>query len=251
MFVNLTALFVDADPRSYEALCRALEPECYFLDRHFCPSLHEALQFILAHKVHVCFIAMTFDAKSIHVFRADTKKLEHAERAAFVLVDETAPDEAARSSVKSAGFETVISRAVDPDDKRLLSDILTPLVKYNECEAEIKKKVLNVRDAIQVLLRELDRVAMDRKHSIDSHFDHLAPDFIAELSEFHDEVLQRYYAMLSEQLKDASVPEGFCNKLTVPEDVLKKRLPALSRDNYSGASRRTWKKLVKLFGQDG
>jgi len=112
---------------------------------------------------------------------------------------------------------------------------------------EIKRRIVNVDQAMSVALDAIDRAADNVRRGRKPELNKLAMDFMAYQTTYDESVLSQYFQTLSEQSEAAAPAET--DKLEVPSAVLNKQLPHLKGDKYTGASHRVWKKLTRKFGR--
>ena len=240
--IELRALVVDKKPALSKELKRALLPEIEFLFIDFANSVRRAILSQSDESYNVCFISDVFTDEEVEMFFADIVKLGRQNACLFVkVVGELDPD-FDRASLREKGFTTVITNKGTHNDKESLNEVFQEFL----AESEVERKVRNVDDVMSLLVREIDKVAKDRKRGIDRKFNTISIDYIAEETTFHEDVLMEYFTALGN--KTQQTPEKLYNRLAVPENVVSRDLPNLKDGTYTGVSQRVWDKLTAKYG---
>jgi hypothetical protein len=143
---------------------------------------------------------------------------------------------------KNIGFHGVISMLGTHADREELRESL----KDWRYEEEINKRSVDVDSALNLVLSQVDRIARDLKRGVKNKFDSLPFDFINTQTDFDDELQNRYFSKL-EKKTSISEPEN-AKGIQIPDVILKKNLPKLLGNKYSGTSQRVWKMLLKKHG---
>ena len=212
----------------------------------FTHTLFKAVKSLVDEGYDLCLVSDAFPKKELQVFFRDIKEKVQRSGCVFALVQDKVGAEFDRSSLTEFGFQAVVSRKLSFDDMASLTSLLG--VKLHACE--VKQRVIDVEKALEMVFRELDQIAADKKRGATNFVNTLAMDFIALQTEFDEEILGRYFEALMS--KTESVEKPLLNtKLELPDLVLARNLPKLSRETYSGASRRVWKSLVEMHGKGG
>lgn len=238
---NLICLLVDIYADAVKRTTQALWPEIQFTKADYSNSLNDAFQKLVESNYNLCFIHNTFQ-ENLDVFFRDMERLGRHKTCVFVQLWDRLPKDLDLTPILEMGFSAIISRDVSSDEKAALRDVLQLELRRQE----IDRRVVDVQEATHFVIRELDRVAREHKRGHSKKFDNLIHSFIGMLTEFDDEVLDQYFDALIEESKDS--PTFEVSKLKVPEEVLKRRLPHLDEDSYSGKSHRVWEKLLKHYG---
>jgi len=238
----LVALIVDKRPDLAQELVKSLNQAFSFAESDFTNSVHRAVQSHLDGEYSICFISDEFPSEELSSFFSDMLKMERANKCVFLQVSEKEPTEELSKLAIEIGFHGFISRRGTSQDKETISQAL----KNTNHHQEVKKRTLDVRGAISLILRELDRVARERKRGIDRHMAAIPMSLVEIHSEFDPILIKRYFDELDRQ---ASLYKPFkTHKVDIPDRILKKQLPGLAKDKYSGASHRVWEMLLDKHG---
>ena len=241
MSLNLICLIVDIFADSVKRTTQALWPEIQFVQADYSNSLNDAFQRLIECNYNLCFIHSTFKENLDSFFR-DMRKLGRDRTCVFVQMWDQVPSELDRTEVLEMGFSAVVGREISNDDKLALREVLRLELRQHE----IDRRVVDVQEAMRFVVKELDRVARDHQRGKNEKFDRIIRDFISMLTEYDDEVLDHYFDALAEESTQA--PAFKHAKIRVPINVLKRRLPHLGEDCYTGQSRRVWEKLLRRYG---
>jgi hypothetical protein len=244
MSCDFTALVIDRKAEKAEELRKVLEPEFQFTSVEHTNSLLKAVQSHEEAEYKICLISETFPIDDLRIFFSDIKHLHRDLSCVFVVVKENLSEGPDEKSLQDIGVNLVISNKGTPKDKQALDNVVCDFFE----KEELKKKVFNVNDTMDLLLNEIDKVAESKKRSRKKEidFDKLAADFINHQTEFDPKVLEKYYETLT--VKSGEAEASIANSLEIPEEVLAKQLPGLENDTYTGISHRVWKKLQKKHG---
>ena len=205
-------------------------------------TLPDALQLHINEHYDLCFLNDELPQQHLETFIKDYGKLERGESCVFAQLRDSVGSDFNRTSLRPIGFTTVVSRQIDQADKVALEYALQLRGRY----VEVQRRVANVEKAVEVLIKEIDRLSKQKQRGKQGILKAIASRFIAEQTSYDQEILQRYYTELIEKTANISAPKA--TKISVPEEVLKHQLPGLKKDGYDGASDRVWDKLVKAFG---
>lgn len=238
----LRGLFIDKATDSPDAMSSVWSPDVRFNVLDVCDSFHKALQKNFSETYDVCVVSDDFTVKDISAFINDIKKLEHGKDCIFVQLRSKIEADSDRLALNDVGIDSIISRSLDEADKEAFQKALARSMHM----AEVQEKVRELTPAINLMVKEIDEVARDRKRGVNRSLSTIAGDLVKMAFEFSDNVIDGYVESLSEQTKNAE-PET-SSKITVPDKILKKKLPKLTEESYHGQSSRVWKKLLKKFG---
>lgn len=239
---QIKTLVVDTVPASASQLYEVLKPDLVLSECEQVSSLFDAVRAISDSFFGICLICDAYKPEDLKAFFGDVLKLDRGKNCLFVQVRESLASQFDRSSLSAIGFRTVISRKGHADDRRSIIEAY----KAMGHSVEVRKRVNDVDTTMGLLLDEVDRISEDRKRGRSSKFNTISPDFIADQTSFDTEVMESYYQKLTE-VAETVAPQEY-QGVEVPDAILKKNLPHLSKDNYSGVSTRVWAKLKKKFG---
>ena len=243
---TLDILIVGPDPQATQDFTEVYNEHFHFESAESTRTIHKALQSHRECDYDACFIFDDFDESELAAFFGDYEKLGKEKYCAFIQVRKKIPQEFDQESVKTLGFVSVVSMTATHADRELFAES----VKDKSREKEIHRKKVDVKGALQVALRELDKAARNIRRGVAKSFNTLSVDFISTQTEFDEEILEKYYDDLS--TKASEHEPDVAPQLDVPDQVLKRDLPNLSKGTYKGASDRVWKKLQKKYGlKDG
>lgn len=244
---NARALYIDPNEARARDFVEGIKRLGYYFDYDIAPTPTHGLVKLQEGKYQVMFYAGDISRDELGLFVRDAARIDGVKDCiAFLLCDAPGPTEDTIASV--LGCAGVVGRQWIGSDQDKLREALAPLEKRLSEWEEVKEKFIDVHDAVQLLIREVDCVARDRKRGAGTNFNTIAPDFLEMMSEMSNDLKDRYYSELMTATKEIE-PEGF-NKLEVSEDILKRELPRLTKDSYSGVSRRVWTMLSKRFGAE-
>lgn len=244
MSIALKAIIFDRDSSAARALASQLTLIFSFDTVDFCNSLSELLQHHINQPYDLCLISDATSLPNVSTFLSDFNKIGHPEPCVFAQIRDEVPAGFDRTSLAASGFATVISREIDGDDVKNLQ----PLVKKRKRREIIEEKKKTVGVAMNVLLAELDRVAADRRRGKATKLKSFSASYISQESAFDESILQEYLDSLRETTEKREAPKAVT--IVVPERLLKKNLPGLSSNTYSGTSQRVWQKLLTICGVD-
>lgn len=211
-------------------------------DCHSTRSLHKAIQSHREDDYDMCLIWEDYPEEELLGFFSDYERLSKRNYCVFLQVKKEIPENFNANSITALGFLAVISPKATHADREKFEEVLVD----NSFEEEVYRRKVDVNEALDVALREIDKAARDTKRGRKANLNTLSLDFIAMQTDFDQEVLNKYYENLTTKADEAQ-PE---NVLTVkiPNKVLERDLPKLSADRYTGASDRVWRKLQKRYG---
>lgn len=242
MRLELKGLIMDKNSGSLDELEACLKPDVEFEYLDLVTSIHKALEYHMEMDFQLCLIADTFPVNEVNSFLRDYDKLQKNPRCIFVQYKNTVDLDFNRDSLVSYGITTVISKTGDHKDKTALWNALKPLISKFE-----KKEIADSLDTmIDHLLTEVDRVAQDRKRGVTTKLHSVWGQHIADSSKKYEGLDQDFYNKL---IKSTNESEPFSvTEIEVPEAVLGKNLPHLSKSNYKGRSNRVWNMLLNKHG---
>lgn len=223
-------------------LLRALQPDVQFAASDFTVSLRKGAISHSEESFEICFISHSFDQSDLQSFFQDMDKIGRKDTCLFVRIDEEVADDFDRSSAASDGFVTVVSRKGSHADKEALTQALQNRFFVKE---ESKRKI-DVDSMMQMLLKEIDRTASDRRRGVDRKLVAIPMDGIELDVQFSEKVMQSYFESLEKRTGEAQ--PRTVDRLHVPAEVLKRALPNLTKDGYKGASHRVWELLAQKYG---
>ena len=140
------------------------------------------------------------------------------------------------------GFRAVISRKGTHADKANLTKVL----EDSFYTREVKRRKKDVDLGLSKLLREIDRAASDSRRGVPRKLAAIRMEGIEIDTAFDPQVLESYFETLTKQTEES--PPRTVEKLAIPETILRKSLPHLTADGYTGASHRVWKILAARYG---
>jgi len=240
----MIALMIGKDPEAAGELLKSLAPEVKFPASEIVPTVLKGVQSMAEDSFSVCFIEDSFSISDLEIFFKDIKGLGKLDTCVFVQVRPTLAPDAHRGSLNHMGFSTIISnKGTDLDREALVKALKTCFHGQ-----EVKTRKIDVRSIMDKLLKKIDEAADDVRRGRPNKSLDIIPAELVELhTEFDPEVLEGYYSALQEAT-DKSKPIEI-ESLEVPESVLGKNLPGLSKQTYIGASHRVWDKLARKHGK--
>ena len=242
----MKALAIEKRENLAQDLSSVLGPEIIFDGFDFTSSPLKAVKSHDEEEYQICFISEAFPTEDLGPFFDDIRAMNRDLGCIYVQVRETIEPGTDRTQLKELGVDFIVSRAGTQRDKEGIADCISEKLGNDE----IKRRVLDVSSAMDVLLRQLDIAAENKKRGRADHMqlDKLAMDFIEMQTQFDQEVLQRYFQTLTKKAESAE--PSIASALDVPKEILEKDLPKLSKHGYKGASHRVWQKLMQLHGVD-
>ena len=242
MELALKGLLVDKQGSSVEELEECLKPDLHFEYCNQVNSVHKALEKYMEGEYNVCFISSTFPEEEVREFIKDYEKVKKEMPCVFIQLRDTLSLEFDRSSVERIGFATVVSKIGDHRDKDALWEALKPLIELLEKQST----QADVTRAVDSLMGDIDKVAKQRKRGAKAKLSTIYSGFVDDETTKNPELLEEYFETLVETAEEAKPFTAV--KIEVPENILKKNLPNLEKDKYTGASHRVWDKLLDLHG---
>lgn len=242
MSEDLVVLFVGKDLDMAAKLTKIYGEEFHFTDCDYTNRLHKAIQSLREVDYNLCIITDSFPEEESKSFFADYDKLDIIERCVFVQVRKVVEREVDRYSLSDLGFDTIISEIGNHADRKTLRIAL----KEYFCKRAAKKDKVQIKNALDMVLDRIDNVARERKRGRDSKLLNTTGDLLLAQSELSEGELEKYFEKLTHKTEIAA-PQNV-DKVKIPKNVLKRQLPNLSENTYSGASARVWQKLLDRFG---
>ncbi len=241
---NMTALIVGKDPEAATGLLKALEPEVKFPASEIVPSVLKAVETIADDTFSVCFIEDSFPMGELETFFKDIKGMGKLETCVYVQIRNVLAPDAHRGSLQHMGFSTIVSSKGTEADR----EALVKALKSCFHDREVKVRKIDVSSIMDKLLKKIDQAADDVRRGRKVESLDIIPAELVELhTEFDPEVLEGYFSSLAEATEKAKPVQ--IERLEVPDTVLGKNLPGLSKDTYVGASHRVWDKLSTKHGK--
>lgn len=228
-----------------EELNESLLPEIRLTDYEVRRTLLKGVQSFRESDFDICFISDSFSVDELKPFFSDVKALKGEGACVFIQVREALGEGVQRNSLSQVGFSTIINHKVTDGDKSSIAESLTELL----AKQEIKKRRIDVENAMNLIMLEVDRVAKDRKRGIDRQFSRdMLAGFVDDQLDFHSEVMEAYMKAL-DKLSDQGKPVKDLI-VSLPENMIEKNLPGIVDGQYAGASLRVWEMLREKFGEE-
>ncbi len=240
--LELAVLVIDDSQERAMDLLRSLQPEIQFTASDYTVSLRKAVLSHNEENFNVCFISEKFETADLESFFRDMAQMGKKETCFFVRVYEELAEGFQRPSLSELGFDTVISRKGAYDDKQTIQQEL----HKRFFEKQVEKRKLGVDEMMQMVLKEIDRTASDKRRGLDRKMVAIAMDGIELDVDYSDEVLAGYFEALEKRTEGAK-PRTI-DRLDIPDSVLKRALPNLTKDGYKGNSHRVWELLAQKYG---
>ncbi|RIL06942.1 MAG: hypothetical protein DCC75_10405 [Proteobacteria bacterium] len=245
MAITLTCLVIHTTRDLVEKVTQALWPEIQFTKSDFTASLTEAFQLHYDNIYNICFVSNAV-VKDLDVFFRDMEKMGRLKTCAFIQVFDKLPPNFNRADSIARGFTGVITQEVTSEERTLLKEILK--IEYHN--QQVRERVHDVGTVAKILTEEIDRVAKEKLRGREEKLDKLLTGFVELQAEFDDQILGEYFEHLTAETEKAKSFEK--KKVAIPAKVLKRKLPKLEDNKYSGASSRVWGMLLDKFGtKDG
>ena len=177
------------------------------------------------------------------LFFSDLKQIGKLNSIFLCQIKKAFPEGFDRESVKLLGFGATIRRQPTDSDKITLRELLTGFLE----ERELVRKCVDVVSAVKLILKEVDRVALDRKRGVDRQFSrNIVSAYMSEQVDFHQQVFDDFFKALDKYSAEA-VPDKHV-AVVVPNEVVKLGLPELDENGYQGVSQRVFGMLKEKFG---
>lgn len=233
----------DASGKLAGSFAEVYGPEIHFADFEYTTSLHKAVQSFQEETFVLCAVSTQFPEDDIRMFFQDLQSIDGGKGVSFVALVDPMPEDLNREEPKSLGFDGVVTLAGSHEDREQITEAL----KRKEEEIILIQRKLDVNTALNVVLRKLDVAARDLKRGITPKLDRMPADFLELQTEYDDAILDEYFQKLESKTQECE-PEN-ASELSVPEEVLKKDLPNLVNNKYTGVSARVWKRLLRKHGR--
>ncbi len=208
------------------------------------PNLTDLLELHIKSHYDLCFLDDSLPQEHLGIFVKDYARLERGEACVFVQLRDQVGPEFDRTSLRELGFNTVVSRQINAADVIALQHALKLRGKW----VEIHNRISNVEQAVALLIAHVDQISEEKRRGRTGRHKNVSAEYISKATTFDDQVLQGYYHKLLEELDKLKAP--VIQSIEIPESILQLNLPELSKDSYTGASNRVWKKLKKLFAKE-
>ncbi len=239
---NIAALVVGPSADDAQDFLRALQPDVQFAASDFTATLRKAVLSHTEDNFEICFISDSFPDEDVSSFINDMKQMGKDKTCLFVKLCASLPEEFNRGSLEPQGFGTVITNKGTAADKQALQSALDNRFYVKE----VRKRKVNVDEMMESLLKEIDRAAMDHRRGVHRKMIAIPMDGIEIDTQFDMAVLDSYFESLQKKTEGAA-PRTI-ERLEIPDEVLKRALPELTKDGYKGASQRVWELLSAKYG---
>jgi len=242
MALRFDALFLHPDGGLPKRLSEGLWPDIQFVLADHCTSIADAFQRHVEHSYSICFIAPQFK-EGIDTFFKDMKTLGRDQTCLFLQVEAGYDPSGELPRLINGAIAGLISAAPTSAERTVLGELLQ--VEFHR--AEVTRRVADVKDAVSLLVREVDLMARERQRGRARAFDKSVKSFVALHLAFDEDVYAQYIEALTTLAMAA--PAFEVNAVAIPDEIIGKKLPNLTKDSYSGQSSRVWNKLLKKFGR--
>jgi hypothetical protein len=242
MTTTLNGLILDTQMFALEELDAALQPEIQFEYLDIVNSVHKAIQYHMDMDFQICLISEQFPREELKSFFADYEKLAKKSVCVFVQFRDHLNADFERTSLKNIGFSTVITKNGTKDDK----DALEIALKEYWNQKEYEEILGGLPDVVGYLMGEIDKIALEKKRGKDKDLSTIFSDHLKDSSKKFDGLRQDYLEKLIETSDNAQAFKT--TKLDVPENVVSKQLPGLTKEGYKGQSHRVFNKLLNIHG---
>ena len=140
------------------------------------------------------------------------------------------------------GFDTIISQSGTKEDKAAIMKVLEPYF----LEKELQEVRSDLPEVVEYIMQEVDKIALEKKRGKEKDLNTIFSDHVKAAAKKFDVIQDDY---LEKLIKVTDKAEPFTStELEVPEKIITKKLPHLSKDGYKGQSHRVFDKLLKLHG---
>lgn len=238
------ALYLFKNECDADDITARLKPELDIVISDCTGSILKAVREHEAQSYQLCMIAESYSEEELEPFFEDMINLNRDLDCAFIQVREKIEPGFDRLLLKDLGFDLIISSAIGQRDKEGLVECLLAKAQ-NDPDKDAVRSITGVMDT---LLKEVDtRAENERRNRSDLGFSNIVSEFIRSKASFSQRTLERYFTLLARR---ASLSKAATTKtLEVPEKILDRDLPKLTKDSYSGVSNRVWLRLQRLFGK--
>jgi len=243
MEVEAKSIIIDRSIEEAEVLQAKLLPELKLTGIDIRKSLLKGIHAFREEAFDVCFISDGFDEEEVKAFFSDVKTLSRENGCVFVQVRDSVKEGFNRTELRQIGFDLIISRKINENDKSALCEAVIALLS----EREIKRKVFDVDMAVKLIVAEIDRVWKDRLRGVKRSFTRtMLSDFMVDEVGFHADVLEGYLAALEKYTQ--TPPPDMTTTIAMPEELVD--LPGFKDGSYSGVSLRVWEMLKDRYGRE-
>jgi hypothetical protein len=247
MNLNIRLLILDTDEKHAEVLAKKFMTIVPFIHHEVVGNIQHALEAHLDNPFNVSLITSSIRDEDKTVFVKDMQKFytqSMDKLCAFIGVLTHLPVTFKMEDYKKLGYSTVISEHFDVQDQENLKGAMGEFSRFKKMNEHIS----DIEWTMKMILAEVDRVSSDRKRGRDTKFNKIAINFASDLVEFDTKIMDRYFDCLTEHTGKLEGKKS--TQIRIPKSVLKKSLPKLVEDRYTGASSRVWDKLVQKFGTE-
>lgn len=217
-----------------------LMEECYPNARFVeADSLLDALEVARDGAYVVCLINESLEPDRVKTFCDDLMRMRRSGSSQTVqlCINQVGASEAPEY------FNAAITQLWSPDDRACMKKVLSAFSAVRT-HAE---RLASIGKAMDLLLRQLDKTAAERKKGRKKRLARIASGFIDHQMNRYQELSREYVDTLEKLLKNAQPAEDVA--ITVPEAVLKRALPELKEDGYKGVSDRVSEWMTGRFGK--
>jgi hypothetical protein len=242
MALRFDALFITPDAGLPKRVSEGLWPNIQFVVNDRATTLPDAFQKLVEHSYSICFIAPKY-TDGIETFFKDMQTLGRDETCFFFQLEQGYDPSGEIPKLIHGAIAGLVSATPTSAERAVLVELLE--VEFHR--AEVARRVTDVKDAVSLLVREIDLMARDRQRGRPRRYDISVKSFVELHLAFDKEVFSQYIDALTTLASAA--PAFDVNSVAIPDAVLEKKLPNLTKDSYTGPSTRVWSKLLKKFGQ--
>jgi hypothetical protein len=242
MPIELKALIIDSSMSALEELEASMQPEITFEYLDVVNTVHKAIQYHMDMDFQLCLIGDSFPTAEVDSFFNDYKKLNKTSFCLFVQFRPHLPPNFDRNSLAIKGFDTIISLQGTKEDKDTLIKIIEPYFLEKEYQ-EIKG---GLTDVVDYLMQEVDKIALEKKRGKEKDMSTIFSEHLKDSARKFENLHEDYIDKLAEVTNNS---EPFTSTdIDVPDEIISKKLPHLSKEGYKGQSHRVFDKLLKLHG---
>lgn len=223
-----------------EKLRELLAPQIYIAEFDYANSLSTAFQFLLNSNFNLCLIGAKYQAETEPFFR-DMQKLGRDKTCAFVKI-RSPDDTSSRTGANDFGFCASINESLTALDIKILKSTLSKEVLRIAGE----QRVVDIPKYVSMILKEIDLNARKQQRGIADPYDKVIAAIAKEM--MSDNSIHKEH-FLETLLKEAEESPSFESTFVdIPDSVLGRKLPKLTKKMYAGRSARVWDKLLKRYG---
>ncbi len=245
MSLNIRLLILDIVPAHAKELADKLKPVISFVHFQTVTNIQEALEAHLENPYSLCVMTPAISDQDAEMFLKDMKKLYTQNQdnlCAFIKISPTLPANFNLYKDNPLGYATIISEKLDQNEQKKIKNAMQEFSRFKK----VNEGLSDIEWTMNMILAEVDKVSNDRKRGRNTKFNTIAIDFAADLVEFDTQIMDKYFECMTDRAMNKK--PGKVQSVKIPKDILKKNLPKLVEDKYSGASSRVWDKLVDKFG---